>query len=566
MGNHARPADHSVTTRIRPLPVKSTVRLRPVLDIWHKHAFSAAVTMALVLFTLYGLDRLDLALYVAGGAMCSLYAHGMPYARRARALVWVVLAMVGGMGAGLLSSALIGSPAVLVLLASVLAALHKTVCDATRIGPPGNVILTFIAASAFFVPQRPGEIPAHLGIALLGGAVAWLVCMAPALVRPRGPERIATARALEAAAALLRTDGDDGAARTRHAAAAAVNAAWHTLLAAPGAPAGLRRLLVRAEWALGTQPDAGDAREAAAEAGLCAGWARDLRGGRPVPDVELTPAQAAQLDGIAAENREARRTGEGFRAVLRRLAPGSPLLPIGARVVVGCTLAGWASMALGVGRPYWAVVTAAAIFQINTTVTWQRAVQRTLGNLLGLVLFTALLPVIDTGHVAMILLVLACQIGAEAFISRNYWLGSVCVTPMALLLTEFGSRTAPRELVVDRWTDTLLGAAIGLLCSIVVTNRRASHRIERALRHADEARTAIRELLAPGAPFGTDTARTARDDLSAALVELRDAMDAASGEWWQRALPEERVSRTERQGHRELAQLTCRLHPPVMAA
>ncbi|MYS30462.1 FUSC family protein, partial [Streptomyces sp. SID7804] len=41
--------------------------------------------------------------------------------------------------------------------------------------------------------------------------------------------------------------------------------------------------------------------------------------------------------------------------------------------------------------------------------------------------------------------------------------------------------------------------------------------------------------------------------LAAALVDLRAAADAASGEWWQRALPQERVVLAEQSGHRTLA-------------
>ncbi|MFI0790770.1 FUSC family protein [Streptomyces lydicus] len=683
--------------RARPLPIRSTVRLRRPVDIWHKPALSAVVALAIPDAALYALGRLDLILYTSAGAMCALYAHGLPYAARARALPWVVLGMVASLGIALTAASLVASTALLVALASLVAAAHKMVCDATRIGPPGNLILTFIAASAFFVPQRLGQVPLHLGLALGTGALAWLVCMAPALVRPQGPERIATARALEAAAGLLRTEsavagtaagaapGARAAAQARHGAAAAVNAAWHTLFLVPpartpekaAARAGLERLLVRAEAALGgagAGKEAGDGvsgephpfpplggadrevpvarvdREAEVE--RLRGWARDLRRGRPLPWVALSAAQAEELRGIEAVEespeggaaRAARPAGghvagraaahlagraaaagggelggagdtglrrpapgrpRGLRAVLARLAPGSPLLPIGARVAIGCALAGWASMAVGVGHPYWAVVTAASIYQANTTLSWQRALQRTLGNLLGLGLFTALLPLIHTGQLAMIALALAFQLGAEACITRNYWLGSVWVTPMALLLTEFGSHLPATTLIADRWIDTVVGAGVGLVCCIAVTNRRAADRIDVALERVARAEAAASRLLAAGPADGAGAAdvtgtskmpqrpdvtagterkegRTgaagaggvddaleagwARDRLVGALVELREAAEVAAGEWWQRALPEERIAHAEQRGHRVLAGLVRRLSAPALAA
>ncbi|MCL6672486.1 FUSC family protein, partial [Streptomyces panaciradicis] len=45
----------------------------------------------------------------------------------------------------------------------------------------------------------------------------------------------------------------------------------------------------------------------------------------------------------------------------------------------------------------------------------------------------------------------------------------------------------------------------------------------------------------------------ARRALAAGLADLRATVDAASGEWWQRALPQERVVRAEQAGHRTLA-------------
>ncbi|MFD5394880.1 FUSC family protein [Streptomyces sp. NPDC127097] len=598
MGKHAKPSGRSAhdapgsVVRARPLPVRGAVRLRRPVDIWHKPALSALVTLAIPDLTLYALGRLDLILYTSAGAMCALYAHGLPYAARARTLPWVVLGMVASLGVALTAASLIASTALLVVCASLVAAVHKVACDATRIGPPGNLILTFVTASAFFVPQHLGQVPQHLALALGTGVLAWLVCMAPALIRPQGPERIVVARALEAAAGLLRTEAGSGGgapagvAHARHAAAAAVNAAWHTLFLVPmrtpgtaAARAGLERLLIRAESALGSTEHAGEGAdrtapyEAGAEADRLGGWARALRGGGPLPEVVLSAAQAEVLAGVAAEAPGPRRPApghpRGVRAVLARLAPGSPLLPIGARVAVGCVLAGWASMAVGVGHPYWAVVTAASIYQANTTLSWQRALQRTLGNLLGLLLYTALLPLMHLGPLAMIAVALACQLGAEATITRNYWLGSVCVTPMALLLTEFGSRVPTATLVADRWLDTVVGASVGLACCVLVTNRRAADRIEVALGRVAAAEAVASRLLDEGPATGVDEAREigwARDRLAGCLVELREAVEVAAGEWWQRAVPEERIAHAEQRGHRALAGLVRRLTAPTLAA
>ncbi|MGW1172789.1 FUSC family protein [Kitasatospora sp. NPDC002543] len=523
---------------------RQALRVGPAGDGWHKPALSAVVTLGTLNLTLLGLGRLDLALYTSAGGLGALYGHGLPYRPRARMLSGVLLGTVLSTGAALTAAALTRDAAVLVAVSAVLAALHKLLCDAARVGPPGSLIITFTSASCAFLPQRLAEVPPHLALTALGAAVAWLVCMAPALVRPYGPERIATARALEAAARLLRTGPGRPDAAARTALVGAVEAAWQSLaLSTPARRRALgdapERLLVRAESAL-----AGQARPEDAERYL--GWARDLRRGRPLPSIDLTEAEAAEP--------AARRPGP--RPPLRRaLRPGSALLPIALRVAVGCAGAGWLSLALGVGRPYWAVVTAASVFQANSMLSSQRALQRVLGNLLGLLLFTAVLPVAHSGPVALIGLGLVCQFGAEATIARSYWLATVFVTPMALLMTEFAGPQPAGALVADRWLDTCVGALTGLAACLLVTNRRTATRLTRALAGAEAAGHRALAAVSAAAAVSAPEARAARTGLAAAVLELREAADTAAGEWRRPALPHQRATATERQAHHLLAAL-----------
>ncbi|MEV4457581.1 FUSC family protein [Microbispora sp. NPDC049633] len=531
--------------RHRRLPLRGVFSVGGLGDVWHKQALSAVVALAVPDAVLLLLDRLDLAVYTSAGALCALYAHGLPYRVRARTLLGVAAGMVASVGVALTAAGLTGSAPVLVVVAALLAAAHKVACDAARIGPPGNLIFTFIGATCAFLPQRLGDVPFHLALVAAAAALAWLVCMAPALVRPEGPQRTAVARALEAAMRLAHAECP-AATRARHDAAAAVNAAWHTLLPSPEGRGrrALERLLARVEASLPAVP-----RD---EAGLFANWAADLRRNRPVPEVSLGEAGAAGLAGIVLE-----RAAPAGPGLLRMFHPASPLFPIGVRVAVGSALAGLVSLAAGVGHPYWAVVTAAAVFQANATLSWQRALQRALGNVVGLLVFTALLPVSRTGALALVLLTLALQFSTEALMTRNYWLGTVCVTPMALLLTELPGYQPAWPLVRDRWLDTAVGVAAGLLGCLLVTNRRSAGRIDHALRRVAAAQAAARHLLARDPREPGETARV-RGVLVDALVELRRAADVAAGEWWQRALPEEQVARAEREGHRLLARLAVR--------
>ncbi|MEV8015759.1 FUSC family protein [Streptomyces sp. NPDC086554] len=545
----ARPSRPPLLSTVRRLPLAGVLRLAKPSDIWFKPASSVVVATAIPNLTLLALGRLDLVMYTMAGSFCALYAHNLPYAARARALAGVVAGMLASVGVALVTASLTSSPAVLVAVGALLAAAQKTLCDATRIGPPGHLIFTFISSATLFAPQHLGQVPGHLALTLAAGAVAWLVGMAPALLRPHGPERRATARALHAAAAYAEAAGPGrsagpGRERARAGAAAAIHAAWQSLLAT-GARTRPRRalelLVIQAEEAL--------AAPSAADPARLRSWAAGLRGTGtvPLPD-HVRPEADAELRGLEAE-----LASESVKSPLwRRIAPGSPLLPIALRTALGCALAGYASMALGVGRPYWALVTAASLYQANVTLTWSRGVQRVVGNLVGVLAFAAIVPVAHLGHAALIVCCLALAFGAEALITRNYWLGSVCVTPMALLVTEFVRFQEPGGLILDRIVDTLVGALLGIVAAIVVTNRRAADHIELAIDATDRARAHAERTLAAPSPT-PDALRQDRRRLTAALVELRTADDAAAGEWWQRALPQQRVLVAEQAGHRTLA-------------
>ncbi|MEU5367542.1 FUSC family protein [Streptomyces sp. NPDC005951] len=535
---------------VRGLAPAAALRLSRPSDTWFKPALSVVVASAVPHLTLLAVGRPALIVYTMAGSLCALYGHGLPYARRARAVAGVVLGMAAGLAVSLVTASLTGSTAVLIAVGALLAAVQKVLCDATRIGPPGHVIFTFVSSAALFTPQHLGQIPGHLALTLGAGAFAWLVAIAPALARREGPERRAVARALEAAAACAADPGP----RHRSHAAATVHAAWQSLLASGRTTPvrrSLERLVVHAEAAF-VAPGSGTG---AADPERLRAWAALTRGRGPVPAPPPAPGTADELYGIDAERavlraREGRRAAR--RALLRRLGPGSPLLPVAVRTLIGCALAGYLCAALGVGRPYWAIVTAASLYQANLTLSWNRTLQRTLGNLLGVLVFAAVLPVSRIGPFALVCCCLFFGFAAEALITRNYWLGSVAVTPMALLVLEFGGAHPAGELIGDRVLDTVLGAATGFLAATLVTNRRAAGRVERALDATDRARAAAERTVADPAAAPTERDR-ARRTLTASLVELREAGDTAAGEWWPRALPEQRLLAAERAGHRTLA-------------
>ena len=117
-------------------------------------------------------------------------------------------------------------------------------------------------------------------------------------------------------------------------------------------------------------------------------------------------------------------------------------------------------------KPYWILLTAALVLKPDFGSVFARGVQRTLGTLVGVVLGVAVVAV--TPPNAWLLLPVAVLAFAFPYgASRNYGLLSTFITPLVLLLLEFGT-TIDAGVAVDRLLDTAVGAGVvlvvGYLC------------------------------------------------------------------------------------------------------
>lgn len=142
------------------------------------------------------------------------------------------------------------------------------------------------------------------------------------------------------------------------------------------------------------------------------------------------------------------------------------------RITVGVALACLVSLTAEPYRLHWVVVTALAILQgaQDRSFTLVRVVQRILGTWLGLLVFQAVMQFTPTG-IQLVLVVMTLQFGIEVVIFRNYMLGLLFITPLALSLASFGLGHSPSTALNGRWMDTLWGGAVALAVLLVVEAR-----------------------------------------------------------------------------------------------
>ena len=117
---------------------------------------------------------------------------------------------------------------------------------------------------------------------------------------------------------------------------------------------------------------------------------------------------------------------------------------------------------LGFGHNYWAMVAAVVpLVGHSTRHRISRGMQRIIGTALGLVLLAAILLLQPVPWMT-VLVIAACQFGAEMFIARQYMLAQVFVTPLALVSTLLVAAVPAATLLRDRFLETVIGAAVGV--------------------------------------------------------------------------------------------------------
>lgn len=160
-----------------------------------------------------------------------------------------------------------------------------------------------------------------------------------------------------------------------------------------------------------------------------------------------------------------------------RAFPEEPLRPISHRLIgalrsaLGAGLAICVSQLFGADHPVWAAMGALAVMQgAHLHITMDRALQRLAGTLIGALLAWALL-IQHPSVWPVIAALMVLQILTEMVIGYNYALGQIFVTPMALLMTYLAAgQTIGPEMVPERVFDTLIGAAVGVIASVILSS------------------------------------------------------------------------------------------------
>jgi uncharacterized membrane protein YccC len=493
-------------------------------------ALRAGCVIAVILGGGAILGDVEAGTVAALGGFAGLYGAQAPYRRRAR--------VVAAVGAGLALSAALGtlvagSFGLTVVVGGGYAVLATLVTIGARVGPPREFFLVMVYLMTAQLPADPSSLPARVALVLAGAAVAWLVAMAPALVRGPRPEQLAADRALACVAELADRIGAPEVAGARHQAIVAVRQA---VVAADetGGVAAVERV-VRIEGVL----EALMAIDAEGAPPLDRRWGALLRGAGedslpPLPDLPAASRVRAALGRLRGAASGGDELPMERRSRSRWLAPGGgwtlraphPRIALRMGVVIAV---GLASGAVGVDRPAWVALSAAAVLQgAHARVIGARAVSRAIGTVIGVVIASAAIEV-SLSTLWLIAIIAVLQVAVELLIVAAYGLAVVVITPLVLLLAELGGAIDLHDLVLIRLADTLLGCVVAAVVVLVIRPWTPVGRLPQAQAAVMRALGAVLDVAFDRAQPALALAQ-ARRALQGALMDLRAAEDEVIGD------------------------------------
>lgn len=199
-----------------------------------------------------------------------------------------------------------------------------------------------------------------------------------------------------------------------------------------------------------------------------------------VPAAALAAAGAAVFALLLAfPGRTARAGSDGvgntpvpYRLSWRDLRPSEPVGRHAARYLLGIAAAGLTVATTGIGHPYWTFVTASVPMSApDLQARLTRAAQRVIGTAAGLGVAALVLAARPSSYAAIILIAVL-QACTELTTGRNYSIGLVFFTPMALLLGNLMLPASIGTLLTQRALETVIGLTIALAATVITHERR----------------------------------------------------------------------------------------------
>ena len=474
---------------------------------WLK-AFIAGVCAGFPVLVGYLFGSLEYGLIAGIGGLTYLYVFNIPYAFRAKKLLFAVLALSVAMGLGTYTAPY---PFISAIMVAIVGAVVTFLFGALRITGPAAIfiVLTFLMGNG--MPVDPELAPLRAGLVFLGGAFSWIIGMIGWLANPHGPEKVAVQKVYVELAAFMESLGTEHFKLSRQKILAALKSADELLLSGyiPWRVSDTYKLLVflneQANRLFLHANEHLEMKEGVLSDELIEGIRSiaktiDNKGHKPIQSVEIRDDNLEILYDLFNEastivskpiiniHREIIISKPSLRVVLGGAFDKNSVVFLTAlRYGVVLFVAAIVAQSFDFNRSFWVTLSCAAVLSGATIVaTFHRAIQRSIGTLVGILIASAILYFQPEGYVIIFAIFLLTFL-TELAIVLNYGIAALFITPNALLLSESTTHIHDISYFASaRIIDVLIGSAIGLIGAFLISRKSASvllpHTIAKTIR------------------------------------------------------------------------------------
>lgn len=476
--------------------IKQALRMNNVSMPWKRALGSALATSIPVLLGVL-FNHLIFGVTASLGAFTYLYTSNESYNQRAKKIFIIALALSLSMILGTLLAPYIISLSIIIGLIGIIA---FYVLHTLRIVGPGAIFFVLVFAIATGLPIDLSAALERGFFVLMGGLLSWIIAMVGWFIHPLKPEKNAMMKVYTQIEALINAIGTDHFHNVQHSTVMALSQADSIFTNSHKQSEKYKKLLHLHQkandlfltlTALAHKQDLTKWLEAYMEQ-----FAEINRAITTGSDVKVTLSQMEDTNNecndlhqdllaiieiinnktLPQQSIVITKQQSVWYTLSNGLTSRSLVLPNALVYGITVFIAALLSYSIGFERPYWVPVACAAVMLgANTTFTIHRAIQRSLGTLVGITVGGLILTFEPSG-IILFFLIGILQFFVESVIVRNYVYANMFIAPLVLIIVEtLNPGNSISYFVSARAFDTIIGSIIGVL-GVLVLWRDLSHK------------------------------------------------------------------------------------------
>ncbi len=520
---------------------------------WER-AIGAALAMSLPIFMGLWFNQLQYGLMAGLGGFTYLYAFRLPYAHLAKRLLFVGLMIIL---CAFLGSIVAPYPIAMIILIGLIATVMIFIFNALKFIGPSAIffIMVFALTADMPITDLQGAF-FRAGLVSLGAILSWLIAMSGFLINPHRPEIKAVSNVYRQLHRFTASIGTDQFQNEKYKTMSLLRDTLEILMSGelPGSPSKtyqrlLHLTIIGNEYFLYLMSHYAEHKEKLPNE--CLALIEQIESALKNNLKESSLFTIPQLQDITLQNyyqtmaNIIKDPAENLKPIslekritikeilLNTLDRNSLVFLTSIRFGIITAIATIVAHSFDFTRSYWIPLSCVAVMSGSSMVaTFHRALQRSMGTMLGIIIATAILHFHPSGY-AVALFILFFTALTELFIVKNYGLAIIFITPNALILAETitGGEFSAFYFASARMIDVIIGSIIGLIGVILMGRRTASLRIPRIMMRTLRNQSQMLLLL-----FSPDTS-SSHQQINDRIIKMRTNVtnltalyDAATGE------------------------------------